>query len=589
MEAADNVVHAYDLNMEVPGTPPDSGDVDDTVDVDESSPKPAKRALRPDIFIEGHEIGTGSRGKKRRRQSGESDESPAKQRPLAPLERHLARERTMSPRRGGVSEAIKESQEILDAPPDHHPALNAASTDRALPATSYPVAANLPQAIEASTTPGLRPTKLRELLPYIITESMRVGGRPDSAIAVDTDFGERIEVRTRGSNSQVQSKTIEWLVDPAVPDTFLTDERDLAKLVSCVFLNAFKFTEVGKIFMHASLSPSRRFVVIDVKDTGSGIPSDFLPYLFKPFSREDDSLTRQTEGLGLGLLVAKGLARKIKGDLVCLRSSTSGPDQGSEFSIRVPVMPGENSMPGSPRYRTPTPVSRSNRGSSGVEVPLERAESNDRLMPPEPHLPNSAEKGRSSPIADLLPRISSPLHVSSNSRRNSLGPQRDSRKKPTFDTRLAEKHPVTFLVAEDNKINRKLLFSMLRKLGYKHIYEAYDGAEAVRQMKIDRSDQDGGNIDIILMDLWMPNMDGYEATRRILDMQAKGTLPGSSPDRNVTVLAVSADVTGEALEKAAKAGMKGFMTKPYKLLDLERLIIECCQSRAASMHTMMHT
>jgi len=105
---------------------------------------------------------------------------------------------------------------------------------------------------------------------------------------------------------------------------------------------------------------------------------------------------------------------------------------------------------------------------------------------------------------------------------------------------------------------------MLSKFGYKTIHEAYDGAEAVRQMEKNR------NVDVVLMDLWMPFMDGYEATEKILSM------PQRDGETTPTILAVTADVTDAALERAAKVGMKGFMTKPFKLHDLQRLILEYC-------------
>ena len=79
-------------------------------------------------------------------------------------------------------------------------------------------------------------------------------------------------------------------------------------MVSCLALNAIKFTQDGSITLQATLSAKCRYIVINIKDTGSGIPAAFLPNLFKPFSREDDSMTRQSEGLGLGLMVAKGIA-----------------------------------------------------------------------------------------------------------------------------------------------------------------------------------------------------------------------------------------------------------------------------------------
>ena len=120
---------------------------------------------------------------------------------------------------------------------------------------------------------------------------------------------------------------------------------------------------------------------------------------------------------------------------------------------------------------------------------------------------------------------------------------------------------------------------MLNKFGYKAIHEAHDGTEAVRQMKVQR--RDGENIDVVLMDLWMPLMDGYEATERILEQHRNEICDGCA--RKPTVLAVTADVTDGAQEKAARVGMKGFMTKPYKIHDLQRLITEYCAQRKAEV------
>lgn len=150
---------------------------------------------------------------------------------------------------------------------------------------------------------------------------------------------------------------------------------------------------------------------------------------------------------------------------------------------------------------------------------------------------------------------------------------------------------MTFMVAEDNKINRKLLVSMLGKLGYKNVHEAFDGREAVRvvtNLAEARKARDAAKrrssisalkpvVDVILMDLWMPEMDGYQATQEIFSMfNGAGGVTQAPP----TVLAVSADVTDAAIDKATKVGMQGYMTKPYKLLDLQRLIIEFCTKTA---------
>lgn len=372
------------------------------------------------------------------------------------------------------------------------------------------------------------------------------------------------------------------------------DERDLLKLVSCIFMNAVKFTEEGKISLRATLTPKAKFIIINVVDTGPGIPQAFQPYLFKAFSREDDSLTRQKEGLGLGLMVAKGLARRIGGDLQCVRTDTEGPQRGSEFELRIPLSYTDPDSRATSPGRTPTPA-RLPASESTYKSRARRTSSVDHRRTPRSH-----HNPTDSKTPDLFQfKATSPLGPSSFSRRNSLSQQpqvtpsrRPSTKRsPTFDRHLAKKYPLTFLVAEDNRINRKLLVNMLGKLGYTGVHEAYDGAEAVRQMSIDRIARGEKPIDVILMDLWMPNMDGYEATQRIFAMDKEreksgriGTGEDDDDDgrarreqaRGVTVLAVSADVTDTALEKAREVGMGGFMTKPYKLLDLERLILEYC-------------
>ncbi|KAJ5699169.1 CheY-like superfamily [Penicillium malachiteum] len=625
VEAADNVVHAYDLNMQVPKTPTPQREEDSQFfDV----PPSESDESRPSIFIEGNNIAVNPY---KRRRSLPLDMASCSTRPVRRQRLRAASSRQeLSPRSEEVKNAVHESDQIVHATPARQ--IEEVMANMVDPRPSIAVRRSAPHLLLEGINvnlrgPALRFTKLRDLLRLVINESLHVGGRPDSAESNATEFGEKIEIKSRSSNGELFTKTVDWSVDPALPDTLLADDRDLAKLISCVFLNAIKFTNNGTITVCATIDMKNNDVLISVRDTGPGIPEAFLPNLFKPFAREDASTTRSKDGLGLGLLVAKGLSRKMGGDLVCVRSSTTGPDHGSEFQIRVPMNQRDAyNRPATPNERIMTPPisiehTRTGSGSSFVWEPT-LSSSPSVLQKPQIQQPTPSTSDEKSSESPPLPRILS---------RPQLNPSAISQ--DTYDKKLGEKYPLRFLVAEDNRINRRVLVNMLRKLGYRDVLEAADGREAVQivqeilsastaasdSMEIISTSEDPVKptpldtpelkpIDIVLMDLWMPEMDGYEATSRILQMvddhqsQSSGS-NNSSPDlpnnpdsmdmdtcpsplrltQPPTVLAVSADVTDEALNRASRVGIKGYMTKPYKLSDLERLILGFCGSPTDSV------
>lgn len=550
------MVHAYDMNMGIPETP--LSPLDKTPDQWNTF----WREMRPDLMISGNGMPTAPfRSLKRRRNELSWADAHTKTRVSRPA-RQRVRESFSEEPPSRARAARVAAANINDIARIGGSCSHTTSTTQC-DSTSSPMFAS-----EHSKVPGLRHTNLREVLQYVINDALKVGGRPDSAIAEATDTGEKIEVRTRTSNGEAHTKWIEWAVSPDVPDTILIDERDLAKMVSCLALNAIKFTHDGSITLHATLSAKGRYIVINIKDTGSGIPAAFLPNLFKPFSREDDSTTRQSEGLGLGLMVAKGIARKLGGDLFCLRSYVNGPNRGSEFEMRVPLAPGEvTSRPATP-FGSPTPSIRSRMSMDPPEAP--RPEINHSpATPPLTH--ETGLDGRETPkIAAQLRDIDIGLPTP---HRSSSPPHQSRAISSEMDIPPAElaKHlPLNFLVVDDNAINRRVLVNMLSRLGYKNVKTAFNGHDAVETMQRNTLAPASESVDVVLMDLWMPLLDGFQASEAILAMPeyAKGKKP--------TILAVSADVTDTALEKAVTSGMSGFVTKPFVSRDIIRLIRTYC-------------
>jgi len=573
VEAADNVVHAYDMDMSVPDAPPPLPDEPSESSLQTTN---SHHDRRPEILVAGSNLPLARPNKRRREEAFARSASNASSSKAPRLEKAA----DPSCRCSESNEYGEEERSQVEA--------IAAITGVPGMATDEPCSPNIstmPSFANRTIAPGLRHTSLRELLQFVINDSLKIGGRPDSAFARETQLGEIVEVRTRGSDGNSGQKLIEWSIDPSVPTTMFVDEKDLTKLISCVVINALKFTDQGegKVGVRASMRNRGRYLSIKVSDNGPGIPADFLPKLFKPFSQENASITRGSEGLGLGLMVAKGIARKLGGDLMCTHTATSGTKRGAEFEIKIPMQAGETISRASSPFASPMPrkaqiVKESPQvqehippaaiGSpSSLSRALHEVVSAPTFFPQPVTIPSTS--GSPTPETPPSPRSTFPSEGSTSptSAPEVPNPRRRYRKAvssaPSIDRELATKYPLTFLVAEDNKINRKLLVSMLSKFGYKTIYEAHDGNEAVRQMRIH-----GGNVDVVLMDLWMPLMDGYEATEKIL--RGSGKRP--------TVLAVTADVTDGALERAAEVGMKGYMTKPYKLADLQRLIEEYCAS-----------
>jgi CheY-like chemotaxis protein len=113
------------------------------------------------------------------------------------------------------------------------------------------------------------------------------------------------------------------------------------------------------------------------------------------------------------------------------------------------------------------------------------------------------------------------------------------------------------LLAEDNKVNQKLASRMLEKLGHEVVI-AENGEEAIEKMK-------QGDFDLILMDVQMPIMDGFQATKKIRESEQKG-------NKHIPIIALTAYAMKGDREKCLKAGMDGYLSKPINLKEIKNTI-----------------
>ncbi|KAG0650826.1 Histidine kinase 1 [Hyphodiscus hymeniophilus] len=516
VEAADNVVHAYDMNMQMPETP--------LTPQDERSFATPKMDSSPNFLA-----ATSTSGHKRVR-SEESDFNfgPPSKKMFTMTEAEILH--TFYP-----TESTLTTDEGLVPMTDMAESTKATSE---VDCGSYPATSKrgspLPSPVLKSSSHHRVVT--RDFMKSLVAEILR-SGQPTSEKHTTTQLGEIIEVETLGSRGEVQERTIHLNIEPDVPQAIITEEQHLHFSLQKVIDNAIKFTESGSITITVKLAKNLQMVEIWVVDTGCGIAEESKPSLFKPHFQEDASISRSRDGLGLSLFNAKAHVRKnLGGDVTLERSATEGPAKGSEFLIRLPISILESGS-------TETPL---------VGTPI-----------------TSTQPCRPSPWADQNTQSN---FSSSESIKNSLDlssvPQ-SPRKRAPINRNLAKEYPLNILIAEDNPTNRNVAIGSLNKLGYskENITIAYDGLDAVKRYQESLSRPVAQRFDAILMDIWMPKMDGYEATAKIMEL---ATLHGE----RTTIVAVTADITEDCVRRSKQAGMHGFLAKPYKVLDIEHLILE---------------
>lgn len=396
-------------------------------------------------------------------------------------------------------------------------------------------------------------------------------------------------------------------LDPEADRLWRGDPVRVRQIVMNLLSNAVKFTETGEVEVTARAAEGAGpgGVWLEVRDTGAGIAADRLDSVFERFTQVDGSRTRRHGGAGLGLALSRELCHLMGGTL----TAESALGEGSTFTAALPLSgePRTGGPPALPRamrllVADDHPIHRSilasqlaSAGAEVVEVPAlsdvgpAMAEARSEGHPFDVVvLDDTWAKGRVEDTVDELARRSPPPgivlitrvqdehdtgdsvahHVTQPAARASLleaVAKADRRalhgvvqapEGPTW-TREASSQPVAadedwprrVLVVDDNAVNRLLVHALLDKEG-SIVEEVPSGSEALVRLTRDPA------VDLVLMDLVMPGMDGFETVR---ELRRREQERGSHA---TPVIAFSAATAPEQIRAAIEAGCDGHIGKP---------------------------
>jgi PAS domain S-box-containing protein len=403
-------------------------------------------------------------------------------------------------------------------------------------------------------------------------------------------------------------------IDSAIPQTIIADDQRLAQVVTNLLGNAVKFTPE-----HGSVSLDARFlkeedgfctIEISVIDTGIGISDEQQKNLFKTFQQAEADTSRRFGGSGLGLVISRSIVEMMNGRI----SVTSEPGKGSVFAFTIQAKKAGQTK----KRLLADGINRDNlrilvvdddtdilvyfkeiaqqlgiscdTAASGEEA-LELVKQNspyniyfiDWKMPGMDGITltgklKAQSSGSGNSVAIMISAVEWNI-IEDKARK--AGVDRFL-SKPLFPSMIAdvidnclgvgqeikgEKLEVTglfagrrVLLAEDVEINREIVLALFEPTQLE-IDCAENGIEAVSKFS-----EAPDKYDLIFMDVQMPEMDGYEATRRIRAVEAERNL------KQIPIIAMTANVFKEDIEKCVEAGMNGHVGKPLNFDEvMERL------------------
>ncbi len=322
-----------------------------------------------------------------------------------------------------------------------------------------------------------------------------------------SEFVDRLK---RNFTQIAKSKDLDFHIDfqEDVPPIIYTDEQRLQQIVKNLLSNAFKFTKEGSVKISVNKAAMNEvmqlplsnyadtWVKMSVTDTGIGIPADKHAMIFEAFQQVDGATMRKYGGTGLGLSISKEFSQLLGG--TCIVESKEG--EGSTFTVFIPNLPGGIPLIGL--------------DNMAEEQAASAIEPEEEVEPPEAMNEENNNNIENSPSAVLQGK--------------------------------------TVIVADDDHRNIFALKNALNKEGMT-VITAENGAECLE--KINELE----HFDIVLMDIMMPVMDGYETIRKIRGMEQNNDIP---------IIALTAKAMKGDRDKCLEAGASDYISKPLKLDQL---------------------
>ena len=415
-------------------------------------------------------------------------------------------------------------------------------------------------------------------------------------------------------SGQIYAKQLEFYIDAmdVTDEDVYCDKTRLNQVLMNLLSNAIKFTPAGgtvsvRVRQFAGKVGGCGQYEFRVKDSGIGMSPEFAKKIFEPFERERSSTVSRIQGTGLGMAITKNIVDMMGGTI----EVQTAPEKGSEFIVRVPLraraeprkevkiaeLEGLKALVVDDDFNTCDGVTkmlvkvgmRAEWTLSGKEAVLRARQSLEmgdtfKAYIIDWRLPdmNGIEVTRQiralhddTPIiiltaydwsdieveakaAGVTAFCSKPMFMSDlrDTLMTAIGQKQAKEKQGVLPQNATDFKGKHILLAEDNELNREIAVEILNAYGFE-VDTAENGVIAVEKVGAAAP----GQYDLVLMDVQMPIMDGYTATRRIREL-ANPALAG------IPILAMTANAFDEDRRNALESGMNGFLSKPIVIADL---------------------